>query len=439
LFVLFPFVIFVSFALFVSLFCSSPQGLCMAKLWFLSAPLFSHTDWGGFLKTAQALQARGHEVTWVSERPLAGAIGAAGLPFAEIAHSGWLWPPPPPPDFSTLAPAEAVMLRYRRALDTWLSEDLVALAVDDLLALARERGAPDALVTDPFLSASALAAEALERPLAVCGWIAQAELNEDSLFPVQRALAGDSVARVERLRARFGLRGLNFAPGPTPSVLSPHLHISYFNAFWYQADTDTLLPQTQFVGGAADTPVTPAPDWLTAIPDDQPLAFITLGTVFTGDLGFHSWAAQAAAREGLLPVVALGWNPIAPADKATLKAALPPGTRLVNFAPLAQVLPRCRLIIHHGGMGTTHAAVLQGLPQIAVPHAADQRGNARRVAQARVGLNLTAHDVRRGGLAAGVRALLAGEGVQAQARRLSADFAALGGAERAAELIEKVI
>jgi UDP:flavonoid glycosyltransferase YjiC (YdhE family) len=90
-------------------------------------------------------------------------------------------------------------------------------------------------------------------------------------------------------------------------------------------------------------------------------------------------------------------------------------------------------------MGTTHAAVLQGLPQIAVPHAADQRGNARRVAQARVGLNLTAHDVRRGGLAAGVRALLADEGVQAQARRLSADFAALGGAERAAELIEKVI
>ncbi len=411
----------------------------MARFWFHSAPLFSHTDWGGFLKTAQALQARGHDVLWVSERPLAGTMTAAGLPFAEVAHTGWLWPPPPTPDFTTMPPADAVMLRYRRALDTWLSEDLVALAVEDLLALARERGAPDALITDPFLSASALAAEALNVPLAVCGWIAQAELNEHSLFPVQRTLAGDSVQRVERLRARFGLQGVNFAPGPTPSVLSPHLHISYFNAFWYQADADTLLPQTQFVGGASKAPTSAPPGWMADIPPDQPLAFITLGTIFTGDLGFYSWAAQAAARAGLIPVVALGWNPIAPGDKAALKAALPATTRLLNYAPLDHVLPRCRLIIHHGGMGTTHAGVLHGLPQIVVPHAADQRGNARRAAQARVGLNLTAHDVRQGALRTGVRALLADERVQAQTQALAADFAALGGPERAAELIEGIV
>jgi len=408
----------------------------MSRFWFLSAPLFSHTDWGGFLKTAQALQAHGHDVLWVSERPLAGAIAASGLPFAEIAHTGWLWPPPPAPDLSTLAPAEAVMLRYRRALDTWLSEDLVALAVDDLLALAAEHGAPDVLVTDPFLSASAIAAEKLGVPLAVCGWIAQAELNEDSLFPVQKALAHDSVARVERLCARFGVQGVNFAPGPTPSVLSPRLHISYFNAAWYAADAGTLLPQTHFVGGRAEAPATPPPDWLAAIPEDVPLAFITLGTVFTGDLGFHSWAAQAAARAGLVPVVALGWNPIAPEDKAQLKAALPPNTRLLKYAPLDHLLPRCRLIIHHGGMGTTHAGVLHGLPQIAVPHAADQRGNAHRIAQAHVGLSLTAHDVRQGALLAGARALVTDERVRENARALVADFASLGGPERSAQLIE---
>ena len=411
----------------------------MSRFWFLSAPLYSHTDWGGFLKTAQALQRRGHEVLWVSEAPLAGAIAAAGLPFAPVAHSGWLWPPPPAPDLSTLSPAEAVMLRYRRALDTWLSEDLVAQATADLLALAEERGAPEALVTDPFLSASALAAEALGVPLVVCGWIAQAELNEDSLFPVQKALAHESVGRVERLTARFGLKGTNFAPGPTPSVLSPHLHISYFNADWYAADGDTILPQTHFVGGVAESPPTPAPDWLTAIPDDVPLAFITLGTVFTGDLGFHSWAAQAAARAGLLPIVALGWNPIPPDEKAKLKAALPPGARLLNYAPLDHVLPRCRILIHHGGMGTTHAGVLHGLPQLAVPHAADQRGNARRIAQAHVGLMLTAHEVKQGALTTGVRALVTDATVQANARALAADFASLGGPEKAATLIERVI
>ncbi len=102
----------------------------MAKFWFVSAPLFSHLDWGGYLKTAQALMRRGHEVTWVSENTLGGALAAAGVPFAPIRKTGWLWPPPPPPDLTTIPPQEAVMLRYRRALDTWLSEELVGEAVD---------------------------------------------------------------------------------------------------------------------------------------------------------------------------------------------------------------------------------------------------------------------------------------------------------------------
>ena len=136
----------------------------MAKFWFISAPLFSHLDWGGYLKTALALQRHGHAVTWVSENALGGALAKAGVPFAPIRKTGWLWPPPPAPDLTTIPPQEAVMLRYRRALDTWLSEDLVGDAVAALLALADEIGKPDALVTDPFLTAAAIAAEGLDVP-----------------------------------------------------------------------------------------------------------------------------------------------------------------------------------------------------------------------------------------------------------------------------------
>ena len=46
----------------------------------------------------------------------------------------------PSPDLSTIPPQEAVMLRYRRALDTWLSEDLVGDAVAALIELADEIG-----------------------------------------------------------------------------------------------------------------------------------------------------------------------------------------------------------------------------------------------------------------------------------------------------------
>jgi len=405
----------------------------MAEFWFISAPLPGHLDWGGYLKTAQALQAAGERVLWISGLPVARAIEAAGLPFAAIPHTGWLWPLPPPPDLAALPPDEAIRLRYSRALDTWLTEDLVVPAVEALLALAETRGAPDAIVTDPFLAASALAAEALGVPLAVCGWPALPSPGEEALLPIQIALAADARARIERLARRFGVQGANFSGGLTPAVQSPHLHISYFSRYWHQSDPE-ILPQTQFVGGMPAPPQDDPPGWLREL-DGAPLGLVTLGTVFTGDLGFLSWAAQAMARLGLVPLVVLG-RPLEAGPKAELVAALPPGARLLNWVDFDHVFPRLSVIVHHGGMGTTHAAVVHGLPQVVVPHAADQRGQARRVAQAKVGISLSAVEVRQGKLLPGIRAVATDPDVRDTARKLAAQFARLGGPARAAELLQ---
>ncbi|PJF35923.1 MAG: hypothetical protein CUN49_08075 [Candidatus Thermofonsia Clade 1 bacterium] len=386
------------------------------------------------LKTAQYLQASGHQVLWVSEPPLEGLISAAGVPFAAIAATGWAWLRPPPADLRGMNPLEAMFLRYRRALDSWLSEELIPPAFEAILNLAQSRGVPDLIVTDPFLSAVAFAAEKLDVPIAVAGWVAGQPLHEERLHAVQADLSRLSRERIARLKARFGVRGVNFSEGAAPAVQSPHLHISYFNRAWYQADPEPL-PQTQFVGGRVDLPTTPVPQWLAEIPQEAPLALITLGSVFTGDLGFFSWAAQAAARLGMLPIVVLGRNPIAPEKKAELKAALPAGTRLLSWLDYDHVFPRLKVIVHHGGMGTTHRAAVQGIPQVVVPHAADQRAQARRVAQAKVGLNLSAHQVRNGQLLPALRAVTTDERVLANAQRLAAELAALGGKARAAELL----
>ena len=43
------------------------------------------------------------------------------------------------------------------------------------------------------------------------------------------------------------------------------------------------------------------------------------------------------------------------------------------FLPLSQgLLPRCKMIIHHGGAGTTSAGLRAGIPNIIVPFTADQ-------------------------------------------------------------------
>ena len=97
-----------------------------------------------------------------------------------------------------------------------------------MLDLEDEIGAPDAIVSDPFLSASAITADILDIPLIICGWPAQATLDEQSLFPVQRDLSSDSQRRIQRLCDRFGIAGRNFSKGAAPSIRSELLHIVYF-------------------------------------------------------------------------------------------------------------------------------------------------------------------------------------------------------------------
>ncbi|MFN8419469.1 MAG: hypothetical protein U0528_09545 [Anaerolineae bacterium] len=57
------------------------------------------------------------------------------------------------------------------------------------------------------------------------------------------------------------------------------------------------------------------------------------------------------------------------------------------------------------------------------------------MAQAKVGFESERHDVKNGQLLPAIRAVITDEQVISNARDLAAEFAALGGAKRAAELI----
>jgi len=49
------------------------------------------------------------------------------------------------------------------------------------------------------------------------------------------------------------------------------------------------------------------------------------------------------------------------------------------------LFPRVAAVVHHGGAGTTGAALRAGRPQVVVPHAFDQFGWARCVVEAGIG------------------------------------------------------
>lgn len=57
----------------------------------------------------------------------------------------------------------------------------------------------------------------------------------------------------------------------------------------------------------------------------------------------------------------------------------------LDAAPHDWLLPHCKMIIHHGGAGTTSAGLQAGIPNIVVPFAVDQPFWGRRVQQAGAG------------------------------------------------------
>jgi UDP:flavonoid glycosyltransferase YjiC (YdhE family) len=164
--------------------------------------------------------------------------------------------------------------------------------------------------------------------------------------------------------------------------LSPDLVIGLFPG-WYAAPQPDWPPKLRLAGfGRFDGGETVLPDDLRAFCEQgsPPIAF-TLGSGMTHAAGFFRTAVavcDALGARGLL----LSKYP------AAIPAHLPAGVRHCAFAPFRQLLPLCSAIAHHGGIGTTAAALDAGCPQLILPLAWDQPDNAARVTELGVGLGL---------------------------------------------------
>lgn len=401
---------------------------------FTSAPLAGHLDWGGYLKTAAHLSRWGHAVAWASEEPARAAVEAAGVDFRAVDVVGWRWPATEPPGSQ---PGDRQTARFRRALDVALSEEAVALATHYLLDVAREFK-PDAIVGEPLIGAAAIAAEKLSVPYAVCGYPATSpESHAKQFTEPEYAVAQEGETRLKRLFDRFGVRGRNWPGGLSPWPQSPDLHVVYWTREWYMDESD-IRPQTQFVGGSVSAPAGDAPGWFDRLPPDVPLAFITLGSLFTDDPNFFVIAAHACVPAGLFPIIAMGHSDRAPNLKRQLAARLP-RCMAVSWVDYDHLFPRLAVAIHHGGMGTTHAAVVHGVPQVVVPHAADQALQARRAEASGVGLTIRPQDATVESMRRAVETVVRDPGVRMRARNVSAAFAQAGGVPRAAESIALLV
>lgn len=128
------------------------------------------------------------------------------------------------------------------------------------------------------------------------------------------------------------------------------------------------------------------PDWWPGL--DGPLVYLTLGTMASALRG--AGAAYRAAAEALaeLPVRVLVTTAHSRSDLGTL----PPRIHVETWVDQNHIMPQARLVVCHGGSGTTLAALAAGVPLVLLPMFADQHENAVRVAGAGAALVVGAGD-----------------------------------------------
>jgi rhamnosyltransferase subunit B len=90
-------------------------------------------------------------------------------------------------------------------------------------------------------------------------------------------------------------------------------------------------------------------------------------------------------------------------------AALPDDAFHVAHARFEDLFPRCKAVIHHGGIGTTAKCIAAGVPQLIIPRSHDQPDNAQRIVRLGLGKALSYRRTDTAQLALTLQKLLASE------------------------------
>ena len=96
-----------------------------------------------------------------------------------------------------------------------------------------------------------------------------------------------------------------------------------------------------------------------------------------------------------------------------------------QFVPQDQVLRHADLMVSHAGAGTMLGALCHGLPQLCLPHGADQPWNAEAVARARAGIVVPEEECTPETVRAGVVTLLSSPSYRAAAREVQREIEAM--------------
>jgi len=118
---------------------------------------------------------------------------------------------------------------------------------------------------------------------------------------------------------------------------------------------------------------------------------------------------------------------------------VPADVRVTGFVPFGALLPRVELAVTNGGWGGTIAMLGHGIPLVIAGGDLDKPEVAARVAHSGAGVNLRTGTPKTSAVGAGIDRVFAAPAFRDAAGRVASELRALGGATRAAELIEGML
>ncbi|MFN8528288.1 MAG: glycosyltransferase [Anaerolineae bacterium] len=170
-------------------------------------------------------------------------------------------------------------------------------------------------------------------------------------------------------------------------------------------------------------------DFLSA---GDPPVYVGFGSMIASDpkttFDLISDALEKAGRRG---VVATGWS-------GAEFEETPNHVYALDKAPHGWLFPRMAAVIHHGGAGTTGAALRAGVPSLVIPHMTDQPYWARRTYDLGVGVRpIPRHRITLDRLAARIRKATSDPAIHDRAAHLGELIRAEDGIGNAVQWIEQ--
>ena len=344
----------------------------------------SHGDIRPFVALADGLQDAGHDVTLVitcvdSER-YNGLSTRTGFGLRVVST-------PVVMDRSALERIGDAIVRERNAIrQTQLAIEQLLLPAESEMYQASERlcAESDLVIGHYFLYTLGAAAEKHDRPyvsvLLAHGAVPSAfqppsgvpdlgTLSNRLAWRLARSVLNKSLKKYpDRLRAKNGVAA---ARDMIDNVwASDYLTLLAISPTICERRSD--WPSHYHVCGALDTQDSIAegcvPEQLRAfLSAGSPPVYMTLGSMMSGSnerqtIALLAGAAQAASGRAIIQ--APSWDQLGFDCSSQI--------HFVTSAPHSAIFSRCRTVVHHGGAGTSQAALRAGVPSVVVPHTAEQ-------------------------------------------------------------------